>query len=56
MTRLVAAALATVAVLAFASAAASAANQLQVTQVGRLRLPDRGYLIDLPQHVALTQR
>ena len=56
MKRLVAAALATVAVLAFASAAASAANQLQVTQVGRLRLPDRGYLIDLPQHVALTQR
>ena len=48
--------LAALAVLAFASANASAAEQLHVTPVGRLELPDRGYLVDLPAHVSLTQR
>jgi tight adherence protein B len=49
------AALAIAAAIASAASAASAAD-LQVTQVGRLRLPERGYLVDLPRNVALTQR
>jgi tight adherence protein B len=51
----VAAAVAVAAITTFTAATASAADQLQLTQVGRLRLPDRGYLVDLPRHVALTQ-
>ena len=50
-----AATVAIVATAAVAAATASAADQLQLTPVGRLRLPDRGYLVDLPRHAALTQ-
>ena len=48
--------LAGVAAVAFAGSTASAANELKLTPIGRLRLPDRGYLVDLPRHAALTQR
>jgi tight adherence protein B len=49
--------LAVVAVAAgITSATASASRGLQLTQVGRLRLPDRGYVVDLPRHAALAPR
>ena len=51
-----AAGLALAAAMCFTAAAAAAADQLQLTQVGRLRLPDRGYLVDLPRHVAISRR
>ncbi len=40
-------------VAATACASALAEETIQLTQVGRLRLPERGYLVDLPRNVRL---
>jgi tight adherence protein B len=46
--------LAFAAVAATASASASADETLRLTQIGRLRPPDRGYVVDLPRHARLV--
>ena len=44
------------AALVSAAAAASATGEAQLVQIGRMRFPDRGYLVDLPRGTLLHRR